>query len=286
MRLMFNKYIFESKITFIILFVLIISSFWNYSSVTSGDFTNNQIFQIIIYISAILIFQSMLLYIIYRTFLGLKYIDIFISLMASLILSVNLINLNLIHIELFSSLEIIYKILIFVASIYVFYIILDVSKTIFVRIFVLFSSILLLVVTIAMSFLPEKTSNYEAITLAGLRPVSFSERPNIYFLGFDALTPEVIANKHLKLEVSNDVDNLIALLLRKLPTTRMRVLPKVRLPIEPQLDSEPLLVIDDFDDEGCIAALKKTGSLPTRIQGTNVASKAWAQDRLINLTPF
>ena len=105
----------------IMAFILIISSWWNFTAASTGGFSANQLFLIYSYITSIILLQ---IFAIYCFHFALRRNERKLELIASacaLILSVNLFILLLINYEEFERISDLYKFICFAFSIYAFY---------------------------------------------------------------------------------------------------------------------------------------------------------------------
>ena len=169
----------------------------------------------------------------------------------------------MIHYEELPQLTSTYKYAEFLVSIFIFYALVDVMfRDEFIEHSALSAATLPLIYSVATSAPATRSVSTEADSLRELAPVKFERRRNVYFMGLDALSPEVIAKRPLNTGKSVLVPNLVGYLSEKLPnvpTQRMCVLPAVGLPLDPQFDTEPLLVVEGLDVDRVPRYCEKSG---------------------------
>ena len=194
------KYLLQKPITQILAFILIISSWWNYTSVASSDFSGVQVLVICSYVTTVVCVQILLIGCLYFALRRRTYRLWIAAIISGVVLAVNLLVLLLIHFDEFAGLEFMYKSIWFAASCFAFYALVDVmSGSLWMRRTALFGAILLLAYSIIASALDISTDSAGVESKPTI--VKLNKTPNIYFMGLDALSPESVAKRHLEVEV-------------------------------------------------------------------------------------
>ncbi|KAB2939019.1 MAG: hypothetical protein K8F92_19160 [Hyphomicrobium sp.] len=190
-----------------------LSLWWNASSVGGASFSPAQSLLVLGYVAAVVLAQIAIvgaLYLLLRRSTCWRPI---IALLMAILLATNCLLLLLIHYHHFSTLSQAYQYVVFIALIIAFFCLASlILENGLVRCWGLGIASLLLLSSLLPSVpggdLFSLLRHPPADSSLRFRSVTFARKPNIYFLGLDALTPEPIAKDHLHISQVHYADAL------------------------------------------------------------------------------